>query len=103
MQSTKTSTSLVILEINKSPSEIPVEQIVAGKIVCPICSEEISVPRSYAKRLNENFGKPWWNMSGFNRHLKETHKTYNIEEHCEYCTSNIFIKNTLTKTLTQFF
>lgn len=87
MQSTKTSTGLIILKIN-SLSEISVGQIgksYVGKIVCPICSGEISVPQSYAKHDNENFGKPWWNMSGFNHHLKETHKTYNLEEHCEYC------------------
>lgn len=81
MQSTKTSTGLVILEINKLQSEIS-----AAQIVCPICSDEISVPRSYAKRVNKNFGKTWWNMSGFDRHLKETHRTYNLEEHCEYYT-----------------
>lgn len=89
MRSTKTSAGLVILEINKSLNEISVAHVgksYAAKIVCPICSDEISVPQSYAKRANENIGKPWWNMSGFNRHLKETHKTYNLEEHCEYCT-----------------
>lgn len=85
LESTNTSTNLVLVEIHDDTSTIEQTDTskYVGKIVCPICSEKIAVPRSHTKRKNVT-GKPWWNTSGFDNHLKETHKTYSLDEHCEY-------------------
>lgn len=74
-EGTKTSTNLVVLEIDESQY--------IGKIICPICCQKIAVPRSYKKSENWT-GKPWWNTSGFDHHLKQTHTIYGLDEHCEY-------------------
>lgn len=70
------------MAIQESKIGLPNNDKYVGKIVCPICLKDISVPRSHAVRENY-IGKPWWNTSGFENHLKDVHKTFNLDEHCK--------------------
>lgn len=75
-----TTVSNDLVTIDKTYDEGLNESGCIGIIVCPFCSKKINVAYSYAKLSNGRPGKPWWNTSNFDSHLKMHQFHYEEEE-----------------------
>lgn len=75
MKLTKMSSDLVTVEIDETSNESlsDREKNLIAKIICPFCSKSITAAHSSARLSSGLPGKPWWNTSNFDSHLKMHH------------------------------
>lgn len=80
--------NLVKVEIDKSSNDIVLESgsvRYVGRIICPLCSQIISVSHTFEQLVNGHSIEPLWNTSTLDEHVKIHQNDPNLELEEEYC------------------